>query len=233
VTTVHNPEGRTPGVTISRRSVLVTLGVLTGIGGAGFEGSATATAAADRSWTRKLTQNGWSVITKAKAELYELEGTDAAVRLRPGPVSTVLRHVARRFHYEVSALESGDVHGYSATTLIAAPLESNYLSGTAIAIRPQMYPAGSNENLFPLELLAVRDILAECEGVVRWGGDDEKTPKEGHFQIDVAPGDAALARIAARIAGWRQHPGRGAGTIIDLAAPKRQKAALKLQRKQS
>ena len=221
---------------LSRRSLLITLGVLGGAGGGVFAapaGAAAPVAAAERSWTGRLSQNGWPVIDRARTAVCALEGTGDTLRLRPGPVTAILQHVARRFHYEVSALGPGDVGGFATSTLVAAPLESNYLSGTAFAIRPDLYPAGSADNLFPLELLAVRDILAECEGVVRWGGDDATTPKEGHFQIDVPPGDPELGRVASRITGWRGHPGRGAGVTPDLGAAKRRAAAVELQRRQS
>lgn len=59
-------------------------------------------------------------------------------------------------------------------------------SGTAIAIHPVLYPDGSKDGFFPHETVVVQDILADCEGVVRWGG-DEKVSMESHFQVDVPP----------------------------------------------
>ena len=58
----------------------------------------------------------------------------------------------------------------------------------------------------------IRDILAECGGVVAWGGDLER-PNEAHWQIDVAPGDPALERLATRLVGWEDRPGLGAGLL--------------------
>lgn len=150
----------------------------------------------------------------------------------PDQAATVLVHVARRFHYEIGDLTTGDICSYITNRVVVAPFESNYLSGTAIAIRPGYYPAGSAGNLFPTELVVVRDILAECEGVVRWGGDDRSCPKESHFQIDVPPNDPALKRVAAKIAGWNAKPGRGAGVLIDPLTTERRGAAATLGRRQ-
>jgi hypothetical protein len=144
----------------------------------------------------------------------------------------VLLHVARRFHYEIGTLKAGDITGYTTDTVVSAPFETNYRSGTAIAIRPAMYPAGAENCLFPHEIAIVRDILAECEGVVRWGGDDKKTPKEGHFQIDVKPRDAALDRVVRKIAGWGEEPGKGAGVQADPFAIDRRRVAQDLAESQ-
>jgi hypothetical protein len=182
-------------------------------------------------WAGARSQNGWSLVSPGQVRRLVVEGSDAAVALLPGDVSVILMHVARRFHYEVSTLRGGDVHGHVTGRGLAAPDESNYLSGTAIAIRPGQFPAGSGGNLFRPQLIVVRDVLAECAGVVRWGGDDRR-PKEGHFQIDVPPGDPGLRRVAARITAWREARGRGAGTPIDSTDPARRRAAVALQRRQ-
>jgi hypothetical protein len=75
--------------------------------------------------------------------------------------------------------------------------QSNYLSGTALGIRPGSYPVGQRGNLFPKELIVIEDMVAECEGVVRWGG-DLSVPMEGHFQIDLPPTEARVRRLAER-----------------------------------
>ena len=180
----------------------------------------------------KVTQNGWPVLTTSTVTTQLIEGSAAQVTLLTGDVSTVLLHVARRFSYEIDTLRAGEVTGFAVVASPAAAFESNYSSGTAVAIRADRYPAGAAGNLFPRELLVVRDILAECAGVVRWGGDDPTTPKESHFQIDVKPGDAALPKLARTIRGWRTHPGAGAGAPRDLLDPTRRAAAKDLERRQ-
>ena len=111
-------------------------------------------------------------------------------------------HVIRRFHYEISGPGKPDVVTYLRHVQVrrASP-ESNHASGTAVAIRPGWYPPGVRGGFFPHEVTVIRDILAECEGVVRWGGDDDK-PYEAQFYIDVPPGDDRLARLVAKLRRW-------------------------------
>ena len=168
-------------------------------------------------WTASRSQNEWPVIDRASAGVFRVEGSDATAALltsagQPSDAAIVLLHIARRFHYDVAPLAGDDIHGYLADRTITAGFESNHLSGTAIALRPQAYPVGSAGNLFPYEVAAIRRILADGEGVVTWHGDDPAHPAEGHFSIGVPPGDARLARVAAKIRGWQATPGMGAGT---------------------
>lgn len=105
--------------------------------------------------------------------------------MRMGDVETILVHLVRRFHYEVEELRAGDVTGWRAPTGERKPTaESNLASGTAVLIRPGHYPVGVRGNFFALQQIVIRDILAELDGVVRWGGDDRR-PNEALFSIDV------------------------------------------------
>src|SRR4051812_36214159 len=108
------------------------------------------------------TQNGWPVVGGAAVTAVGVEGGDARLSLIPGAVTTLLLHVLRRLHYEVETLVGGDVSGHGSHRAVAAPLESNYLSGTAFAVRPAAYPVGSTGNFFASQVLVIRDILADC-----------------------------------------------------------------------
>ncbi|MEU4349998.1 hypothetical protein [Streptomyces sp. NPDC023838] len=180
-------------------------------------------------WHGRASANGWPVVASAPSHRVEGAGGVGFTAL-DGDVATVLTHVVRRFHYEIHTLGAGEVTGHSTARAVAAPYESNYLSGTAIAIRPLQYPARARDGFFPYELVVVRDILADLEGVVKWGG-DESTAKESHFQIDVRPGDSGLRRVAAKLRGWEERPGAGAGTI-DVLGPGRVRAAKALAARQ-
>jgi hypothetical protein len=219
---------------LSRRRLLATVGAAAAGAAVGIAGSSALAQAAPTAgiWSKRNSQNGWPVVDAGKVRGFTVEGSNAAVSLLPGDVAIVLLHVARRFHYEIGTLHSGDVHGHSTARTIGAPLESNYLSGTAVGIRPNLYTAGSAGNLFARELVIIRDILAECEGVVRWGGDDKDRPNEGHFQIDVAPGHRRLTQIAERIRSWQEKPGQGAGSAVEPLASTRRSAAKALERTQ-
>jgi hypothetical protein len=218
----------------SRRAVLVT-----GLGLAGAlwvvgTGTADAATGADGTWTRSSTQNGWKVAAGADPtiETSRIEGSNVSVALQSGAAETFLLYVARRFHYEIHSLSTGDITGHTTSRKVGAAFESNYLSGTAVAIRPALYPAGVKGGFFPNELVVIRDILADCEGAVRWGGDEQTVVKESHFQIDVPPDDALLRKLAAKLDSWATTPGAGAGAI-DVSQPARRKAAQALQRRQA
>jgi hypothetical protein len=190
------------GGTLGRRQFLSVAGGLAAAVSIGFAPAALAAAPT-------ASANGWPLRHKDIVQ-HKIEGSGATAALRSGDVATVLLHVARRFHYEVAPLLPGQVSQADS----GAPFESNYLSGTAFAIRPDLYPTGARGNFFPHELAVVRDILAECEGIVRWGGDFKKSPKEGHFQLDVKPANAKLAKVAHKITQWG--PSKSAGTPPDV-----------------
>ncbi|MFD7631878.1 hypothetical protein ACFV7Q_38750 [Streptomyces sp. NPDC059851] len=84
---------------------------------------------------------------------------------------------------------------------------------------------------FPVQTPVIRDVLVELEGVVRWGGDDNK-PDESLFHLDVPPGDARPTAVAAKLYGWQEDPARGAGTHVDVQDPRRRKAADDLHHRQ-
>ncbi|WP_370531776.1 hypothetical protein [Streptomyces venezuelae] len=103
-------------------------------------------------------------------------------------------------------------------------LLNNQASGTAVVIRPGSYPAGARGTFTAGQLLVLRDILADTEGVVRWGGDDRR-PYEGLFYLDVQPGDVRLARVAATVRAWAETPSAGAGVVPDVTEPARRRRA--------
>ncbi|WP_369157087.1 hypothetical protein [Streptomyces sp. R02] len=184
--------------------------------------------------TGRPSVNGWQMQKAADADgdivTMPVAGTGLAVRLRTGDAATVLIHVVRRFHYEVDALgrhgEPNPLEGWvppSAVRDSRSP-ESNQASGTAVVIRPGSYPPGVRDGFTEGQRLVIRDILADAEGVVRWGGDDPR-PYEGLFHLAVPPGDARLARVAAKVRSWNEAPGAGAGAVPDVAEPARRRRA--------
>ncbi|MET8858931.1 hypothetical protein [Streptomyces sp. NPDC004579] len=208
-----------------RQALTLTLGFTAGA----LVAATPAAVAADPeegAWRGPRSQNGWPVIDGSNAELFRVEGTNVEVDLLKGDVATVLLHVARRFAYEIDMLRPGDVRGRTDQRTIGADFESNHLSGTAIAIRPSFYPLGAQQGtgLSDLDKVVVTDILADCNGVVGWGGHADRI-KESHFQIDVPPGDARLARLARRIRGEDAGPGPGAGSIDPFLPSRRKRAA--------
>ncbi|WP_216212405.1 hypothetical protein [Amycolatopsis aidingensis] len=210
-------EQTVPAGRMSRRRLLAA--------GAGVAGSAvilaagglagTAVAAPRRSaaeprptrWTRATSANGWPILDAVSH--WRIEGSDVDVPVQDA-AAPLLLYVARRFHYEIDELRTGEVLGHTTDRAVIAEYESDYLSGSAIAIRPKAYPAGVGGGLFPQELAVVRDILTDLEGVVGWGG-DEDLPKESHFHIATGPDDPALNRVTDKMRYWNTTPGKGAG----------------------
>lgn len=107
-------------------------------------------------------------------------------------------HVCRRRHYEIADL-----------TVVV-----NRSDGTGIELSPGAHPASAHGTLFPAQAVTVRDVLADCAGLVRWGG-DSPAPAEGRFWIDVPPDDPRVASAAAEFVRRRATPGRGPGAIED------------------
>lgn len=178
-----------------------------------------------RTWTKRESENGWPVLDHAKK--FRVEGTSVDVSLLEGDVATVLLYIARRFTYEVDMLRPGDLQGHTTERKFYSAFESNYLSGTAIAIRPVHYPLGAdvkNTGMSEAERIVVTDILADCEGVIEWGGQLQPV-KQSHFQIAVGPGDSRLKNLANRIQGRNETPGKGAGAIDAFAPARRRRAA--------
>nr|WP_202469465.1 hypothetical protein [Streptomyces sp. SID2888] len=215
---------------MTRRHVLGAGAGLAGAIAVGSLGAAPAVAA-DRpggTWTRSRSANGWEILTEATS--YGIEGSGRSVSLADGDAATILLHVARRFHYEIDQLRDGDVRGYRASFEVREPYESNYLSGTAIEIRPRAYPLGAKEGFYPRELVVIRDILAELDGAVAWGG-DFATPKESHFEIALEPGHPKVKGVARKIAGWNAGPGNEGAGAVDAFDAERQRHARSFARR--
>ncbi|UBU12572.1 hypothetical protein [Nonomuraea gerenzanensis] len=182
--------------------------------------------------------NGWPIIRPedhAWAPPWRVGGSDVMVNLRLGEPATILLYVLGRFHYEIDELKAAEsqVIGYRPLgSASASSPAGNHASGTAVSIRPDWYPAGSRGNFFTHQAVVLRDVLLECEGVVRWGGDDDR-PDESRFSIDVPPGDERLHRVAAKIRAWNGEPGQGAGAAQSPFDTERRKAARKLQLQQT
>ncbi|WP_328780471.1 hypothetical protein [Streptomyces canus] len=181
-----------------------------------------------------VSHNGWDMekVADDRGNIYTrpVPGTPLDVRVRMGDVETVLVHVIRRFHYDIDALgvrgEPRPVEGWVPPSEIhdSRHPESNLASGTAVVVRPGSYPLGARGGFTDAEELLVRDILADCEGIVRWGGSDRR-PYEGLFYLNVKPGDPRLAKVASKLRDWDGAPGQGAGVLVDMTQPSRRRRA--------
>jgi hypothetical protein len=186
----------------------------------------------------RVSANGWPIESAVgpsqNVQELRLVGTPAHVRLRLADVATILMHVVRRFHYDVAALDAGQVVGFRPGSVLSTRHESNHASGTAVDIRREWYPAGTRGGFSATELVVIRDILAESEGIVRWGGDYRYSPDESHFQIDVPPTDARVSALARKLRIAAGEPDGGPGTEAQLPfIPRRMTEARRLAARQA
>jgi hypothetical protein len=176
-------------------------------------------------WTGDHSDNGWLIDADA-IEPFHVEGSPVIVHLHPAAAVQLL-HVARRWHYEVLPLRgSEDIQGHRADRAVRAAYESNFLSGTALSL------PGAGDGLWPHQRQIVRDILADCDGVVRWGADLFPVA-ENHFQIDRGPDSADFHRLTEELRDRSvRRRGPRPGAVDDPAAPVRRDRASSLARVQ-
>lgn len=149
-------------------------------------------------------QNGWTVL-EDPPPLVELPGTGVRLRIRPGDVAVVLAELGRRFHAEVEPLDLAvmvapgrDDWGWAYRPVRGQETGfSNHASGTAIDLNATRHPRGVAGTFTATQERVVRRILADLDGVVRWGEDYRTTVDGMHFEIAADADD--VARVAARI----------------------------------
>jgi putative peptidoglycan binding protein/D-alanyl-D-alanine carboxypeptidase-like protein len=148
-------------------------------------------------------QNGWPAGTSSTVPLAGLTVGAATfpAGVRSGQVHTVLGYVARRFDREVEALVKGWCWGHAYRPIRGASTLSNHASGTAIDCNAPRHPLGRSGTFSSAQRARIQAILADCDGVVRWGGSYSGRKDEMHFEINVRPGDARLAALVRRIGG--------------------------------
>lgn len=213
-------------MTIDRRTLLLGAGATAALVALPGPAQAATKAASDpKTWSADRSDNGWPIDANV-IEPFRIEGSAATVRLHPG-AAAILLHVARRWHYEVSPLRgSRDVLGHRTDRAVRTAFESNHLSGTAITL------LDAGDGLWPHQRAIVRDILADCDGVVRWGA-DLSPAAECHFQIDVGPDARALTRLTAALRDRSvKCGGPRPGAPEDPAAPERRAKARRLAQAQ-
>ena len=166
-----------------------------------------------------LSQNGWEIQNQANhvstVWTRSVSGTGLSVDLRIGLPELLLLHIASRFHYEVQELRAGEVQGWCkiGRTPLTSPA-SNLSSGTALRIVPGARSLGS---YFPRQVRTIREIVADCGGAVRWGGDDDPVDASLYY-LTAAPNSRELLRVAPKFQEWSGRLGGGAGVVSTPSA---------------
>lgn len=218
-----------PG-SLNRRS-LFKYGLAVGVGAIALPPVSGIAVGADIAGTG-TSQNGWPILRADQVASTIIEGSGAKIALTKGPAGVILRHVVRRFNYELTELGTGDITAFDLGVQDPLLEQSNLASGTAVSILPSFYVPGSRQNFFDTQVIVLRDILAECEGVIKWGGDFESRTAEGYFQIDVPPDSPLITSVGLKISAWDASKDQGAGTQIDVVDPERRQDSLSLASEQ-
>jgi hypothetical protein len=143
-------------------------------------------------------QNGWIAgDTGALDRGFSVAGVTFPGGVRRGDVSDVLGYVAEQVHARVEPLVPGWCWGYNHRPVTGGGSLSNHASGTAIDVNAPKHPYGKRDTFTPAQRGAIRQILAEVGGAVRWGGDYTGNRDDMHFEINVSA--ARVAEVAARL----------------------------------
>lgn len=143
-------------------------------------------------------QNGWPVYTSGSHP--DLVAIPKVVgRVRRGDVATIFIYLVDRFDREVEDVDEGrDEWGYAYRAIRGKTSGySNHASATALDLNAMQHPLGKVNTYTPAQRVALRRILNDLDGVVRWGGDYSGRKDEMHFEINASA--AAVARVAAKI----------------------------------
>ncbi len=144
-------------------------------------------------------ENGWPLVVEAQLE--PLAWLPNNARLLAGPVAQVLGYVARQFAARVEPITSTSSFRPKAT-IGSGSTYSNHASGTALDMNGGRHPQGSKDTFTGPQVGAIRQILAECSGVLRWGGDyPMPITDEMHFEIRPGATAAQVAAAAAALTG--------------------------------
>jgi hypothetical protein len=157
-------------------------------------------------------QNGYPANDRTLIVAYDVPGGRLA--LRRGPAGGLLAAAVRRWHAEVEPLQWPGTWGYAERTIRGdSTTLSNHASGTAADCSAPRHPLGTDprSNFRDGQIAAIRRIVADAGGCLRWGGDYVGRKDGMHLEV-VAP----EAQCAAVLARWEGH--------ADQAGPAQQHA---------
>lgn len=141
-------------------------------------------------------QNGWAASENRDSiginKDFEVAGVKFPGGVKSGDVSTVLGYVAAQFHNRVEPLVGGWCWGWAYRDVRGGKSLSNHAAGCAIDVNAPNHPLGKKGTFSAAKEAEIKRIVAECHGVVRWGGTYSR-PDEMHFEIVGTPAQVAEA----------------------------------------
>jgi hypothetical protein len=144
-------------------------------------------------------QNGWPVVGQSAVVDRAVLGVEFPNGWLKGDVDVVFTYLIGRLHREVEPLDDGGCWGWFVKKIEGSKTISNHASGTAIDYNAPAHPMGVRNTYSASDRAKIRAILADLNGVVRWGGDYTGRPDDMHFEI--VKGTAAVRAVAEKIRG--------------------------------
>lgn len=146
-------------------------------------------------------QNGWPLIYDSSVlDRTKIPGTNRQIELRAGDVRVVLDYLCSQFDKRVEDLDEDqrDDWGWAKPVPIPGSTSfSNHGSGTAVDLNATRHPWGARDTFTPVQRRTIEAILAELDGVVRWGGHYTGKRDDMHFEINATT--AQVRRVADRL----------------------------------
>lgn len=149
-----------------------------------------------------LTRLGWDVLEPGSNRLTNLSWITGKVR--NGDAYTILNELGRRFNSEVEAIRKDWSWGYAKRPVRGASVASEHSAGVAVDFNAPAHGLGLSGTFSGAQVRAIRRILNDLDGAVRWGGDYAGRKDEMHFELQ--GGVKKLAQVAARINGGTIKP---------------------------
>lgn len=144
-------------------------------------------------------QNGWPVVPHDAVTDRAVHGVEFPNGWLKGDVDVIFTHLIGRLHREVEPIHAGWCWGWHVKNIEGSTSISNHASGTAIDYNAPAHPMGKRNTYSAADRAKIRAILADLDGVVRWGGDYVNRPDDMHFEIN--KGAAAVHAAANKIRG--------------------------------
>ena len=131
--------------------------------------------------TTHTTQQGWTVRLDA-ASMTPLDHITG--RVLSGDVHTIFDFLCRRYEYLVEPIVKGHSWGWAPRPVRGyTDVWSEHAAGVAIDLNAPAHMIGLSGTFTPGQVRGIRQLLAECGGVVIWGGDWKHRPDEMHFEV--------------------------------------------------
>lgn len=144
-------------------------------------------------------QNGWPIVAKSACDQGPFHGVTFPNGILAGDVAVIARWQLGRYAATVEPLVQGTCWGWFVKVIEGTTTKSNHGSATAWDVNADQHPMGvdASHNFSAAQIKACRAIVAESDGVLRWGGDYSSRPDPMHWEIndDKAAAHALATKI--------------------------------------